>query len=614
MSAALTAVTVTGTVMTEENVPATGAINAQLSAAISNGASPVYGTQKIQARLDANGSFSLPLVANDDTDVTPSGTTWDFTLALDGYATPWTFSVVVPHADAPSVDLFTLAPVTNSEVKYSYVWGINANGAAQLTGNVEFADTSTVTWSQAGGVMKATASPTGVTSIQANSGAALAGAVEFADSATVTWSEVAGKMEATSTGGGGGTPGIPALTLSTTDAEGSSGKYVETDATIAVFDTTTPAAETFGASGAVGTATVAARRDHVHAMPADPVTFAAPSLTLGTANAAGTSGEVLSTDATIAAFDTTVPVTQAFGDAAATGSATVTARRDHKHGMPANPVTAGAIEGTMAAKGNLLVGTGAGTGTQLTVGSDTQILTADSTQASGMKWAPGGGGGGTPGGTSGEIQYNHAGAFGGDTATTDGAGNWLATSLHLEGSSQSQLIVGGGAGDTPGQINLASGTGTGSDVFLTGDNVHGGIYLGDAADVYWHYLNASDSPVGSFLSGIVNIKKGVDTQQVQTAGALPTQTFTSGTGAQVSTSIDRTLDIPLTLTPTGAAAATVLIEKSPDGTTYSSVGTETVPAGTALDSFVRVYSTQLRAGWYVRFTATNATLGTATLS
>ncbi len=39
-------------------------------------------------------------------------------------------------------------------------------------------------------------------------------------------------------------------------------------------------------------------------------------------------------------FDATVPVTQAFSDVAATGSATTAARRDHVHGMPsATPVT-----------------------------------------------------------------------------------------------------------------------------------------------------------------------------------------------------------------------------------------------------------------------------------
>ena len=65
--------------------------------------------------------------------------------------------------------------------------------------------------------------------------------------------------------------------------------------------------------------------------------FAAPGLTLGTANTAGASGQAVATDATILAFDATVPSTAAFGDAAAVGVATVAARRDHKHGMIATP-------------------------------------------------------------------------------------------------------------------------------------------------------------------------------------------------------------------------------------------------------------------------------------
>ena len=39
------------------------------------------------------------------------------------------------------------------------------------------------------------------------------------------------------------------------------------------------------------------------------------------------------------------------------------------------------------AKGDLLVGTGADTATQVTVGSDDQQLVADSAEASGVKWA-----------------------------------------------------------------------------------------------------------------------------------------------------------------------------------------------------------------------------------
>ena len=67
--------------------------------------------------------------------------------------------------------------------------------------------------------------------------------------------------------------------------------------------------------------------------------FATPAIVLGTAAAAGAATTVIRSDSTIMAFDATVPTTQAFSDAAATGSAAVAARRDHLHGMPVAPVT-----------------------------------------------------------------------------------------------------------------------------------------------------------------------------------------------------------------------------------------------------------------------------------
>ena len=71
------------------------------------------------------------------------------------------------------------------------------------------------------------------------------------------------------------------------------------------------------------------------------LSFATPAIVLGTTAAAGAASTVIRSDSTIVAFDATAPVDQAFGDTAATGSAAVAARRDHRHGMPAAPSSGG---------------------------------------------------------------------------------------------------------------------------------------------------------------------------------------------------------------------------------------------------------------------------------
>ena len=61
--------------------------------------------------------------------------------------------------------------------------------------------------------------------------------------------------------------------------------------------------------------------------------YAVPNLTLGLANAVGAADTVIRTDATILVFDAVVPDVIQCDDAAATGAATVAARRDHTHGI-----------------------------------------------------------------------------------------------------------------------------------------------------------------------------------------------------------------------------------------------------------------------------------------
>ena len=74
-----------------------------------------------------------------------------------------------------------------------------------------------------------------------------------------------------SVAGGSVTYGTPALTLGTTNAAGSTDEAIRRDATILAFDATAPEDQAFDDTAAAGTATVAARRDHLHGMPPGPM-------------------------------------------------------------------------------------------------------------------------------------------------------------------------------------------------------------------------------------------------------------------------------------------------------------------------------------------------------
>ncbi len=79
-----------------------------------------------------------------------------------------------------------------------------------------------------------------------------------------------------------------------------------------------------------------------------------PALKLGTANTAGSSPNFLRRDDTILAFDATAPSTQAFGDSAVVGSATVASRSDHKHAMMSSPKDTTAQTGILKGNGSAI--------------------------------------------------------------------------------------------------------------------------------------------------------------------------------------------------------------------------------------------------------------------
>ncbi len=181
----------------------------------------------------------------------------------------------------------------------------------------------------------------------------------------------------------------------------------------------------------------------------------------------------------------------------------------------------------LTTKGDLL-GFGSALG-RLPVGSNGQVLTADSTQTLGIKWAAGGGGGGTPGGTNGQIQYNSSGSFGGDTATTDGSGNWSATSLLLSGATVS----------TPAVFNSSKGLVSGSvtaPITLTtgafGCQVASGSQAGCLASADWTTFNGKQNALtlGNLTSPTTGVTIGSGTGAV--VGAGTTVSIQTASGSQ----------------------------------------------------------------------------------
>lgn len=76
-------------------------------------------------------------------------------------------------------------------------------------------------------------------------------------------------------------------------------------------------------------------------------------------------------------------------------SGVVVAYIDASGNLTANNVSGGAyvLLSTVTTKGDLIAGTGSGAVTRLGAGTDGYVLTADSTQTSGLKWAAASGGG-----------------------------------------------------------------------------------------------------------------------------------------------------------------------------------------------------------------------------
>lgn len=96
------------------------------------------------------------------------------------------------------------------------------------------------------------------------------------------------------------------------------------------------------------------------------------------------------------------------------------------------------------------------------------------------------------------------------------------------------------------------------------------------------------------------------------SGSLPTVSLSSGTGAQISTSRNANVGLLYTLDGT-SAIATVKLELSPDGTTYTSLGTISFAAAVnATGAIAELLTFAVPAGWFVKVTVVHAAITSTT--
>jgi hypothetical protein len=342
-------VTVSGTILHPDATPATGTVVFQMPFPLKDttGHVVVGNTPPVIATL-VNGAFSVSLPATDQAQINPINWAYLITVATD--AAQYVFQAQLPTSPS-STTLDALIPLVTPPTPGVYVpltYIAAANGVASLDsgGHVPLAQLPS-----GSGVLTVTATDSTIT-VGGTPQNPTVGVNAIAESrVTNLVSDLAAKASSSrQILAGAGLSG---------------GGDLSADRTLSATDATT---------GAKGIVQLAGDLAGTAASPTVPALASkAPASRLITAGTGLTGGGDLSADRTLAV---------SYG----TGSGTAAQGNDGR-------ITGAVQASTATTKGDLLVATAAASIARLGVGQDLQVLTADSSQAGGLKWAAASGGG-----------------------------------------------------------------------------------------------------------------------------------------------------------------------------------------------------------------------------
>jgi hypothetical protein len=446
MPANVTTVVVLGTFLTPEGNPSTGTITFTPSRWLSNsGADVAIPNSSVTKTLGTAGNFSVTLPVTDDADLQPAN--WFYTVSevVDGVSQSYAILLPGTAATNGTVYLADIAPASELGPEYASLRGPAGEAATLAIGtttSVTNAGTAAVTnvGTNTNGTLNFTLrdGPTGPQGIQGIQGVqgdtgtfAIGTTTSVANSGTASVTNVGSSTAGTfdfvlrdgptgPTGPQGPTASLAVGTVTSVTNSGTASVTNVGSSSAGTFDfvlrdgptgpqgaTGTAATITIGTIGTVafpGPGTVtnsgtsgAAVLDFIlvtgpqgaigDLTAADPIAYVGSQFSLKYGAGLGTAtGGTL-----VADFSDATPL--ALGTAAA-GTAIELARGDHVHAMPSAD-DVGAVGKALIAnsKGALITSTGSAVD-DLTVGTDGFVLTADSGETLGIKWAAPSGGGG----------------------------------------------------------------------------------------------------------------------------------------------------------------------------------------------------------------------------